>query len=123
MPIMQDLAPDIFRQRLLMEARWSIDVDETMVRGYLMGVAAELRLKPYGEPIVFSPASGEGRPENAGFDSFLPLIDSGISGYFWTGARFLSVVVYSCTPFDPDAALKFTRGFFDIKGRVACSVF
>lgn len=123
MPIMQDLAPDIFRQRLLMEGRWAIDVDAETVRGYLLGVSAELRLTPYGEPIVFSPASGAGRPENAGFDSFLPLIDSGIAGYFWSGAKFLSVVVYSCTAFDPDAAVAFTRGYFDIRGRIACSVF
>jgi len=122
-PPMQDLAPEIFRQRLLMEARWTIDVDAEMVRGYLLGVSAELRLTPYGEPIVFSPEAGEGRPENAGFDSFLPLINSGISGYFWTGARFLSVVIYSCTPFDPDAAVAFTRGYFGINGRIACSVF
>ena len=61
MPDMKDLAPDIFRQRLLMEARWSIDVDAETVRGYLLGVSAELRLTPYGDPIVFSPAAGEGR--------------------------------------------------------------
>jgi hypothetical protein len=123
MPVMQDLAPNIYRQRLLMEGRWSIDVDAEMVRGYLFGVSAELRLTPYGEPIVFSPAAGEGRPENAGFDSFLPLINSGISGYFWTDAKFLSVVLYSCTAFDPDAAVAFTRGYFDIRNRIACSVF
>ena len=120
---MLDLAPGIFRQRLLIEARWAIDVDAEMVRGYLLGVAAELRLTPYGDPIVFVPAAGVGRPENAGFNSFLPLINSGISGYFWTEARFLSVVLYSCTPFDPDAAVAFTRGYFAIDGRIACSVF
>jgi hypothetical protein len=123
MPIMKDLAPEIFRQRLLMEARWTIDVDAELVRGYLFGLSAELRLTPYGDPIVFTPAAGEGRPENAGFDSFLPLINSGISGYFWTQSRFLSVVLYSCTPFDPDAAVAFTKGYFGIRDRVVCSVF
>lgn len=123
MPTMKDLAPEIFRQRLLMEARWTIEMDAELVRGYLLGLSAELGLTPYGEPIVFSPAAGQGRPENAGFDSFLPLINSGISGYFWTAPRFLSVVVYSCTAFDPDAAVAFTKGYFAIQGRVACSVF
>lgn len=120
---MQDLAPEIFRQRLLMEGRWTIDVDTETVRDFLLGVAAELRLTPYGEPIIFSPAAGEGRPENAGFDSFLPLINSGIAGYFWAEAQFFSVVIYSCTPFDPDAAVAFTRGYFAVEGRIACSVF
>ncbi len=123
MPSMKDLAPEIFRQRLLMEARWTIVLDAELVRGYLLGLSAELGLTPYGEPIVFTPAAGQGRPENAGFDSFLPLINSGISGYFWTASRFLSVVLYSCTPFDPDAAVAFTKGYFAIEGPVACSVF
>ena len=120
---MQDLAPDIFRQRLIMEGHWTIDMDADLVRGYLLGISSELRLTPYGEPVIFSPASGMGREENAGFDSFLPLIDSGISGYFWSKARFFSVVVYSCTPFDADAAVSFTRGYLAIDGRIACSVF
>ena len=123
MPSMKDLAPEIFRQRLLMEARWTIALDAELVRGYLLGLSAELGLTPYGEPIVFTPAAAQGRPENAGFDSFLPLINSGISGYFWTASRFLSVVLYSCTPFDPDAAVAFTKGYFAIEGPVACSVF
>ncbi len=123
MPTMKDLAPEIFRQRLLMEARWTIEVDAELIRGYLLGLSAELGLTPYGEPIVFSPAVGQGRPENAGFDSFLPLVNSGIAGYFWTESRFLSVVLYSCTAFDPDAAVAFTKGYFAIEGRLACSVF
>ena len=123
MPSMKDLAPEIFRQRLLMEARWTIALDAELVRGYLLGLSAELGLTPYGEPIVFTPAAGQGRPENAGFDSFLPLINSGISGYFWTASRFLSVVPYSCTPFDPDTAVAFNKGYFAIEGPVACSVF
>ena len=84
---MKDLAPDIFRQRLIMEGYWRIDVDEGSVRGYLTGLAGTVGLTAYGDPIVFSPASGEGRPENAGYDAFLPLIDSGISGYFWIRLR------------------------------------
>ncbi len=116
---MKDLAPDIFRQRLIMEGYWGIRVDERAVRNYLTGLAATVGLTAYGEPIVFSPASGEGRPENAGFDAFLPLIDSGISGYFWSASRFLSVVLYSCTPFETDAAVAYTREYFGVEGEIA----
>lgn len=116
---MKDLAPDIFRQRLIMEGYWEIAVDDDTVRDYLTGLAAAVGLTAYGEPIVFSPASGEGRPENAGYDAFLPLIDSGISGYFWSASRFLSVVLYSCTPFDTGSAVSFTRQHFDIEGEMA----
>jgi hypothetical protein len=120
---MKDLAPDIVRQRLLMEGYWTIAVDEAVVRDYLLGLAAHLGLRTYGDPIVFSPASGEGRPENAGYDAFVPLVDSGISGYFWSAAGFLSVVVYSCKAFDAAAALAFTRDYFAIEGEIAHQAF
>lgn len=120
---MKDLAPDIYRQRLVIEAYWGISVDDRVVRDYLTGLAAAVGLTPYGEPIVFSPASGQGRPENAGYDAFLPLIDSGISGYFWSARQFLSVVLYSCTTFDTDAAVEYTRNVFEIEGEIAQMTF
>lgn len=113
-----DLAPDIYRQRLLIEGYWTVTVNETAVRDYLLGLAAHLGLRTYGNPVVHAPAAGEGRPENAGYDAFVPLIDSGISGYFWTEARFLSVLVYSCTPFDADAAAAFTGTRLGVEGEI-----
>jgi len=112
------LAPEIFRQRLLIEGHWTSTIDETAVRRYLLDLAAHLGLRTYGEPVVHAPAAGEGRPENAGYDAFVPLIDSGISGYFWTRARFLSVLIYSCTPFDPDSAVAFTRTRLGVEGEI-----
>ena len=78
-PRIRDLAPDIFRQRLLIEGYYSGAMTTQRVRGYLLAIAAHLELRTYAEPIVFSPATGMGREENAGFDAFVPLIDSGIS--------------------------------------------
>jgi S-adenosylmethionine decarboxylase len=65
----------------------------------------------YGEPIIFSPG-GDGREENQGFDAFVPLIDSGISLYVWSNARFFSVIIYTCKSFDAQRALDFTKAFF-----------
>lgn len=116
---MRNLAPDIFRQRLLIEGYYSGDVTAERVREYLLGIAAHLELRTYAEPIVFSPASGMGREENQGFDAFVPLIDSGISIYIWTRARFFSALLYTCKGFDEAAAVEFTRRFFDAQGEVA----
>ncbi|NUR06344.1 MAG: hypothetical protein HOQ45_04970, partial [Nocardioidaceae bacterium] len=44
--------------------------------------------------------------------AFVPLIDSGISLYVWTGPRFLSAVAFTCKAFDADAAVGATREFF-----------
>jgi len=115
----KNLAPEIHRQRLLIEGHFTRAVDEATLRDYLFSLAAALDLRTYGEPVVFAPASGMGKSENAGFDAFVPLIDSGISLYVWSGPRFLSVLLYTCKGFDEARAITFTRDYFEIAGEVA----
>jgi len=114
---MTDLAPDIFRQRLLIEGYYTVDVDKASLTRFMLDLAAHLDLRTYGDPIVFSPDSGMGKAENAGFDAFVPLIDSGISAYVWTGPRFFSVVLYTCKGFDGEAAVDFTRRTLGVSGQ------
>jgi len=108
---MRDLAPDIVRQRLLIEGLYDRDLSRVDVERYLVGVAAHLGLRTYGSPIVHAPG-GAGKDENEGFDAFIPLIDSGISLYVWSKRRFFAAVLFTCKTFDEDAALGFTREFF-----------
>ena len=68
----------------------------------------------YGEPIIFSPG-GIGKEELQGYDAFVPLIDSGISVYVWTNAKFLSIVMFTCKGFDEQLAVDKTKDFFKIK--------
>jgi S-adenosylmethionine decarboxylase len=115
---MRDLAPEIFRQRLLVEGRYGREIGADEVRAFLEGLAAHLGMRAYGEPTIHSPA-GEGKAQNQGYDAFLPLVDSGIALYVWTAARFFSVVIFTCKPFDVAAALDFTREHFAVQGDIA----
>ena len=108
---MRDLAPDITRQRILVEGYYTIDVDEDVIRAFFATLTDRLGLRTYETPIVFAPR-GEGREENAGYDAFVPLIDSGISLYVWSGPKFLSVVAFTCKSFDAETAVAVTRDFF-----------
>ena len=120
---MRDLAPDIFRQRLLIEGYYTGEMTRERLTAYLLEMAAALSLRTYADPIVFAPAEGMGREENAGFDAFVPLIDSGISAYVWSRARFFSVLLYTCKGFDAAAAIEFTRRYFAAEGEVASQGF
>jgi hypothetical protein len=120
---LKDLAPGVFRQRLLVEGFFTGGMTEDRVRTYLLRLAAALDLRTYGEPVVFQPTSGMGKEENAGFDAFVPLIDSGISAYFWTGPRFFSVLLYTCKGFDTDTAITRSRELLDVKGEVVTHSF
>jgi len=110
---MKNLAPEILRQRLMIEGYVGRNVDKTLIEEFFTKITAELDLRMYGSPIIFSPG-GEGKEENQGYDAFVPLIDSGISLYFWSSAKFLSVVLYTCKSFDEEKAHAFTKEFFKI---------
>lgn len=108
---MHDLAPDIVRQRILIEGYYTVTIDEDVIRDFFAHVTNQLALRTYDVPVIFAPG-GEGRQDNAGFDAFVPLIDSGISLYVWTGPRFLSIVAFTCKAFDADVAVEAVRKFF-----------
>ena len=109
---MKNIAPDITRQRLLVEGFYQINkVNEKIIEKYFDGITNHLKLRMYGKPIIFSP-EGKGKEENQGYDAFVPLIDSGISLYVWSNAKFFSIIIYTCKSFDEKEALKFTKEFF-----------
>ncbi len=110
---MKNLAPELTRQRLLIEGFYGISVDESVIRDYFKSLTAELGLKAYGEPTIFSPG-GLGKTENQGYDAFIPLVDSGIALYVWGNVKFLSCVIYTCKSFDEEQALAVTKKFFNM---------
>ena|SRR3989344_60889 len=111
---MNNIAPHILRQRLLIEGFFFVSVQEETIRDYLYKIAAHLNLKTYGEPIIFSP-EGMGKEENQGYDAFIPLIDSGISLYIWSHEKFLSAFLYTCKYFDNNEALQYTQKIFKLR--------
>jgi S-adenosylmethionine decarboxylase len=108
---MENLAPDIVRQRLLIEGFYGIDIGRSAIERYFEELAVRLNLRTYATPTIFSPGE-EGRTQNQGYDAFMPLIDSGISLYVWTAQHFLSIVIFTCKTFNIHDALEFTDGFF-----------
>lgn len=110
---MRNLAPELVRQRLLIEGFYTIEVDEKVIEAYFKEITNALGLKTYGKPIIFSPG-GTGKKENQGYDAFVPLIDSGISVYLWCNSKFFSSIVYTCKGFDEKIAVEMTKKFFQM---------
>src|SRR3989338_10830731 len=105
---MRNLAPNIFRQRLLIEGFYKIAVDNKVIENYFKEITKKLKLRMYGKPIIFSPG-GIGKEENQVYDAFVPLIDSGIAVYIWSKAKFFSIVIYTCKSFDEKEAIAKTK--------------
>ena len=110
---MKDLAPGIFRQRLLIEGIYEIDVQVETIERFFEALTAGLGVSAAGDAVVNS-SIGQGRPENQGIEAFLPLIESGVAVYTWQSSRFLSVILYTCKAFDEGRALEIVRDFFEL---------
>jgi len=110
---MKNLAPNIVRQRLLIEGFYKADADKNFIGKYFKTITKSLNLRMYGKPIIFSPG-GKGKDINQGYDAFVPLIDSGISVYVWSNARFISLIIYTCKSFDANKAVKATKKFWNM---------
>ncbi len=110
---MQDIAPGIFRQRLLIEGIYAIDVEEETIHQFFTKLVQELRVTASGPAIVNS-SLGKGSPENQGIEAFIPLIESGVALYTWRSAQFLSLIIYTCKAFDEKRALTTVRDFFQL---------
>ena len=108
-----DIAPDIFRKRLLVEGYFGAEVTEDSLRDYFSQITGKLNLKTYGAPIIHH-TSGEGKVVNEGFDGFVPLVDSGIYIGVWVNPKFLSTIIYTCGEFDEDKAVEIVRDFFQL---------
>ncbi|MFA5077447.1 MAG: S-adenosylmethionine decarboxylase [Candidatus Micrarchaeia archaeon] len=117
---MRDIAPHITRQRLVVEGFFEIPVRRKTILAFFRGITRELGLHTYGKPTIH--ATGNiGKAINQGFDSFVPLIDSGIALYVWGNAKFFSTVIYTCKKFDSKKAVNFTKRFFKSKRMVHSS--
>ena len=110
---MRDLAPDIYRQRLLIEGIYEIEVDVAAIHRFFDTLLSDLNVSAAGEPLVNS-SLGQGLPQNQGIEAFLPLIESGVALYTWQDARFLSIILYTCKPFEEQKALEIVTDFFQL---------
>ena len=110
---MKDLAPDIYRQRLLIEGFYEIDVQVDTIVRFFDALLLGLEMSAAGEAIVNS-SLGQGQLENQGIEAFLPLIESGVAVYTWESARFLSIIIYTCKAFEKGKALHIVEDFFQL---------
>jgi S-adenosylmethionine/arginine decarboxylase-like enzyme len=108
-----NIAPEVFRKRLLVEGYFTDEVTENSLRGYFSRITSELGLRTYGEPIIHR-TGGQGKDINQGFDGFVPLIDSGIYISVWVNPKFLSTIIYTCGEFDAEKAVSLVEEIFGL---------
>ena len=111
----QDLAPEILRQRLVIEGVPARPVDEAVIRSYLSELSRVVDMVQLLEPVTH-------RSDLYGWAGWIHWETSGAHFYAWEQPRlFFSVDVYTCKAFDADTAVSFTRDFLSAGSIVAKS--
>lgn len=102
----RDLAPEIFRQRLVIEGTCRRAVTADDVSRYLKDLSTVCGMRTLIEPVTH-------RSEKYGWAGWIHWETSGAHLYAWDHPLFFSVDVYTCKAFDAPEAVHFTRVFFD----------
>jgi S-adenosylmethionine decarboxylase len=111
----RDLAPDILRQRLVIEGIPARPVDDAQIRAYLSQLSREVDMVQLIEPVTH-------RSDLYGWAGWIHWETSGAHFYAWERPRlFFSVDLYTCKAFDADVAVSFTADYFSARTVVAKS--
>jgi hypothetical protein len=108
-----ELAPEILRQRLVIEGVPARAVDDAQIQHYLSALSREVDMVQLLEPVTH-------RSDVFGWAGWIHWETSGAHFYAWEQPRlFFSVDIYTCKAFSADAAVRFTREFFSTDTVVA----
>ena len=104
---MEDLAPDIFRQRLVIEFTLQNKIESSLLVTYAEELTKELDMTLVSSPILtYAP--------DYGWSVYVHWKESGMHIYTWDYRKpiFISVDIYTCKKFKISDAIDYTNKFF-----------
>lgn len=105
--IYEDLAPQILRQRLVIEGYPARPISDLAIKSYLSELSDFIGMRTLIEPVTH-------RSDLYGWAGWIHWETSGAHFYAWEQPLlFFSVDIYTCKAFSARAALDFTRDYFD----------
>lgn len=105
---MRDLAPDIYRQRLVVEGYPRKPITDKDIIRYLIELSTKTGMKKLIEPVTHL-------SDSYGWAGWIHWETSGAHFYAWNQPRlFFSVDIYTCKEFSNQEAVAFTKDFFDV---------
>lgn len=103
----RDLAPQILRQRLVVEGTCDRPIGDLDIREYLNQLATVCEMVTLTQPVTH-------RSERYGWAGWVHWETSGAHFYAWEQpVLFFSIDIYTCKAFDPDRVIDFTARYFD----------
>jgi hypothetical protein len=102
----RDLAPGIYRQRLVVEGRCSSPISDAQICRYLSELSEVCGMHSLIDPVTHC-------SDRYGWAGWIHWETSGAHVYAWERpVLFFSVDIYTCKAFDPGSVVRFTERFF-----------
>ncbi|MFC1529656.1 S-adenosylmethionine decarboxylase [Gemmatimonadota bacterium] len=116
--ILRDIQPQVIRQRLIIEGTTNQLVDIELIHTYLISLSENLSMHIKDGPVTYSaeelPVEGTWSSPHMGYAGWLYWVSSGVHFHSYpTAPPIFSVDAYTCKPIDVEAAVEFTRSFFN----------
>ncbi|HSX02245.1 MAG TPA: S-adenosylmethionine decarboxylase [Candidatus Saccharimonadia bacterium] len=103
---MRDLAPEIYRQRLIIEGYCAQPIDDAQIKDYLEQLSVVTGMTALIKPVTH-------RSDLYGWAGWIHWETSGAHLYAWEQPRlFFSVDIYTCKAFNVNNAVEFTQRYF-----------
>lgn len=103
---MRDLAPEILRQRMVIEGYPSEPISDVDITNYLAELTQVLEMNGLIDPVTH-------RSDLYGWAGWTHWENSGAHFYAWETPRlFFSIDIYTCKAFDEKVAFEFTKKYF-----------
>lgn len=103
---MKDLAPQVYRQRLVVEGYPSYTISDDHIKDYLSKLSDILEMTTLLEPVTHC-------SDRYGWAGWIHWENSGAHFYAWEQPLlFFSVDIYTCKSFSPEKAVEFTKEYF-----------
>lgn len=105
-PAYKDLAPQVYRQRLVVEGYPARPITDREIKTYLCQLSDSITMKTLLEPVTH-------RSDLYGWAGWIHWETSGAHFYAWEQPLlFFSVDIYACKPFEVASAVGLTERFF-----------
>ncbi len=103
----KDLAPNVYRQRLVIEGYPAAAINDEEIKDYLSKLSDILKMKTLITPVTHN-------SDKYGWAGWIHWETSGAHFYAWERPLlFFSVDIYTCKAFNPDDAIAFTKDYFN----------
>lgn len=104
----KNLAPDLTRQRVIIEATTTKIVEPKKIEEYLIALAKVTDMEVVSGPFAYS-------AHEMGYGGWIHWKSSGAHFYSYpTKLPLLTVDIYTCKSFSPEKAIEFTKKYFNV---------